>query len=294
MATGTADALRAWALYLAAMGWPVFPLAAGAKKPPVVREWEIRATTDPDRITRCWAAGEWNIGIATGPARLIVVDLDMARTEGEPDGAATLAAIAAERAVPMPDTYTVDTPSGGRHLYFTAPPGVALRNTGRALGPAVDTRAAGGYVAGPGSRTPAGGYELADDRDPIELPGWLLHALCQPRTAPVQPGSLAPVGQPDAYTAAAVRAETDRVRHAERGQHNAVLSTAAYHLGQLCGASLLDARAARRDLRAAADALITGDCDCTQGEITRVIEAGLAKGATRPRGLGPRNHPEAA
>jgi hypothetical protein len=293
MGTATADALRGWALYLAAMGWPVFPLTAGAKKPPLVREWETRATTDTDRITRCWQAGAWNIGVATGPARLVVIDLDTGHTEAEQDGATTLAELANARGVDMPETYTVDTPSGGRHLYFTAPAGVHLRNTGRALGTGIDSRAEGGYVAGPGSLTPAGGYELADDRDPAELPGWLLQALLDRPTA-TPAGEARSIGKPDAYTETAIRAETERIRHAPGGQHNAELSRAAYNLGQLVGAGLLPVSLARYELHDAAAALITADCGCTRREITRVIEAGLSKGATRPRGIGGAAGPAAA
>lgn len=283
----TADALADWATYLAAMGWPIFPIVAGAKKPPAVKEWETRATTDPDRIARCWQAGAWNIGVATGPARLVVVDLDMPKTEGEPDGAATLTALAAERNVTVPETYTVDTPSGGQHLYFAAPAGVHLRNTGRSLGSGVDTRAEGGYVAGPGSLTPAGGYELVDEREPVELPGWLLQALLErPLAELTARGTARQVGDRSAYAEAALRAEIDRVRQAQREQHNATLCRAAYSLGQLIGGGLLDAHTARQALHHAAEAMVTGDCECTRREATRVIEAGLAKGATRPRGTG--------
>jgi hypothetical protein len=69
--TATADAdnpLLGWALYLAAMGWHVFPLAPGTKRQPAVKDWENRATTDPDRIRRCWDAERRGQGSI--PARL--------------------------------------------------------------------------------------------------------------------------------------------------------------------------------------------------------------------------------
>jgi hypothetical protein len=113
-ATGPANPLLDWALYLAAMGWAVFPLAPMTKRQPAVKDWENRATTDPDRIRRCWSVDRWNIGVATGPSGLVVVDLDMPK-DGDtgPDGPTALAALAAERGGPVPDTYTVTTPSGG-------------------------------------------------------------------------------------------------------------------------------------------------------------------------------------
>ncbi|WP_019810200.1 bifunctional DNA primase/polymerase, partial [Saccharomonospora halophila] len=155
----SADILREWALYCAAMGWPVFPLVSATKRP-AIRGWEQRATVDRDRIARCWEAGTYNIGVATGPSRLLVVDLDTAKQPGERDGVTALAEFAAGRGVGLPETYTVATPSGGRHLYFALPDGVRLRNTAGLLAPRVDTRSGGGYVVAPGSVVAEGGYEL--------------------------------------------------------------------------------------------------------------------------------------
>ena len=77
------------------------------------------------------------------------------------------------------------------------------------------------------------------------------------------------------------------MRTAPPGQHNAVLCRAAYALGQLIGAGLLDHATARAELTAAASALIGADCDCTPAEVARVITAGLTAGARNPR----RHHP---
>jgi len=274
--------LAEWALHLADQGWRVFPITPGAKKPPAIARWEQRATVDRERIARCWQAGAFNIGIATGPSGLVVVDLDVADGDG-PDGAAQLAKLAADRGVTLPGTWTVTTPSGGRHLYFTTPAGVRLRNTQGDLAPGIDTRAGGGYVVAPGSLVPSGGYELADDTDPAELPGWLLQALCEHRPTTISARPEKPVAAPTGYAATAVAREAERVRTAAPGQHNRTLSNAAYNLGQLVGAGLLDTTQAGHALTDAAHALMTGDCDCTPREIARVIHAGLTAGQTRPR-----------
>ncbi|MGH3905640.1 MAG: bifunctional DNA primase/polymerase [Pseudonocardiaceae bacterium] len=275
--------LRDWALHLAAMGWPVFPLHPGTKRP-AIRDWEHRATTNPDRIHRCWhGAAGFNIGVATGPSGLVVIDLDPPKTADSPDGATRLAALAQARGVQLPPTYTVTTPRGGQHLYYRTPAGVQLRNTQHHLAPSIDTRAEGGYVIGPGSLRPDGGYELHDDTTPPELPAWLVQALterpAESRSAPAQIAATDPTG----YAAAALTGEAAKVRAAPTGQHNTVLCRAAYALGQLIGAGLLDRDTAQAQLTTAAQALIDADCDCAPREVTRVITAGLTAGTRNPR-----------
>ena len=285
--------LRAWALHFAARGWHVFPLAPGAKRPPVIDRWETRASTDPERIAHWWRHVPYSIGIATGPSGLVVIDLDTPKPgETVPDrwaalgirsGAGALRTLARTRGTTITPTYAASTPSGGWHLYYTTPPGTALRNTQDRIDWKIDTRAWGGYVVAPGSLVPPSGYELVDDREPVELPAWLHQALTPtPPPTPSTP-TVAASANPSGYVTAAVRGECHRVRTAPRGQHNAVLCRAAYALGQLISAGLLNEATARAELTTAASPLISADCDCTPREIARVITAGLAAGARNPR-----------
>ena len=287
----TTNQLHDWAQHLASRGWAVFPIVPGAQRPPAIRDWESRATTDPERIKSCWYGRGFNIGVATGPSGLVVVDLDPAKTPGAPDGAAGLAALAAARNVTLPATWTVSTPRGGCHLYFTCPPGVRLRNTESRLAPAIDTRAGGGYVAAPGSRRPDGAYELVDDTDPPELPGWLVQALSERPSGSISAPAERPCTDVGGYVGAALRGECDKVRHAPAGRHNAVLCRAAYALGQLVGAGVLDHATARAELVSAGGFLIGTDCGCTATEVTRVIDAGLRAGAANPRRTTPCTSP---
>ncbi|SEG36476.1 Bifunctional DNA primase/polymerase, N-terminal [Actinacidiphila yanglinensis] len=165
------------ALLTALRGLPVFPLSR-TKLPAVrsphrdePRSTDCRgecgrpghgvydATTDPDRIRALFAMAPWatGYGIACGraPHHLVGVDLDVKHGA---DGMAALAALAGRHGFAMPPTVTVRTPSGGRHLWLTAP-GPVPNSAGR-LGPGIDVRGAGGYVVGPGSRTVAGHYLL--------------------------------------------------------------------------------------------------------------------------------------
>jgi Bifunctional DNA primase/polymerase, N-terminal len=297
-------ALRASALHFAGRGWPVFPLTPGAKKPPVIDRWETRASTDPDQIHHWWREIPFNVGIATGPSGLVVVDLDT-RKPGEAlparwarlrigSGTAMLRELTHQHQTRITPTFAVRTPSRGWHLYYTAPAGTALRNTQGVLGYKIDTRAHGGYVVAPNSLVPPGGYELIDDRDPAELPGWLHQALTPspPPARSAAPGAAAT--NTSGYVLAALRGECQRVRIARPGQHNAVLCRAAYALGQLVGAGLLTEDTARAHLTTAATALISADCDCTPREITRVIRAGLTAGAGNPRRTTPRTSNQGA
>ncbi|MFE0027071.1 bifunctional DNA primase/polymerase [Amycolatopsis sp. NPDC059021] len=296
--SSAANPLREWALYAAGMGWHVFPLRPGTKIPTGHAEArcpgtgrcadghqtpEKRATTDTAVIGDAWDRAPFNIGIATGPSGLVVIDCDMPKDgEDGPTGANRLEWLAGECGGPLPDTYTVTTPSGGIHRYYLAPPGSRLPSTKGKVCRLVDTRAWGGYVVGPGSVTEQGAYDLTDDRDPVELPGWLVQAIAESPSpaisAPVQIRSVAP----STYGSVALANECGRVRAAQPEQHNAVLSSAAYTIGRKVGAGLIDHATARADLITAAAHMVTASCDCTDREIARVVDAGLAAGARNP------------
>ncbi|MEU6688458.1 bifunctional DNA primase/polymerase [Streptomyces sp. NPDC046832] len=189
--------LLASALTAAERGWPVIPLHPGSKRPaghperacPGTgrctgghRKPEQRATTDPALIHAAWASRPYNVGIATGPAGLLVIDLDVCKSEepkGAPDGATSFAALCERTEQTVPATYRVRTARGGEHLYFTAPSGVHLKNSANRLGAHIDTRAWGGYVVAPGSITPDGAYAVASDAPVAELPAWLTALLTE-------------------------------------------------------------------------------------------------------------------
>ena len=196
------------ALAAAARGWHVFPLRADTKFPacpdhkeadcdrtdPRCRNghtgWEPRATTDPDRIRRGWAAEPFNTGIACGPSGLVVIDLDMPKP-GKPipedwqlpgisDGKDVFAQICEWAGMDWPWTYTVATPSGGWHLYFTAPENSGIRNSTEKIGPKVDVRAVGGYVVGAGSVVDGNAYEVLYDEPVAPLPPWIARLAAPP------------------------------------------------------------------------------------------------------------------
>ena len=312
-AVGVADSageprLVSAALWCAARGWHVFPLAPGSKRP-AVDSWESVATTDPDRIRAGWARADYNIGIACGPSGLLVVDLDLPKDpsesppapwDAEPgirDGADVLATLAERAGQPFPfGTYQVQTASGGTHLYFTQPPGAQLRNTTGRLGWRIDTRGHGGYVVAAGSIVDSHRYTTLYAIRPAPLPGWLTDALARRPDPHTQFGPATPVhgaqdaadaglwgGQrageaKEAYAHAALRGELARVLAARPGERNDTLNAAAYALGQLAGAGLLDPAQITAALTVAATHVGLSDT-----EAARTIASGLDSGAQHPR-----------
>jgi hypothetical protein len=240
------------ALRLAALGWHVFPLAPD-KRPlancPTCRERAGRpphpieaclclpqggwchgvraATTDPATLTHWWtyqpAAA---IGIAAGPSRLVLIDID---THGKPlpahlatgllpgidlacepinpelwnhsghrDGRDTLRLLAQLRGGPRPwptdpahQPVTAHTPSGGRHLWYRAPAGQLHQALG-ALAWQVDIKAGWSYGLAPGTTTANGTYQHTggDPAHPGDPPPWLTREITRvatPKPAPPAP-----------------------------------------------------------------------------------------------------------
>ncbi|WP_372494533.1 bifunctional DNA primase/polymerase [Actinoallomurus purpureus] len=173
---------------VAARGLAVFPLPAGGKAP-APRGWAQDATADTGRIRANWPPAA-NIGVGCWRSGVVVLDLDVPgsghRTRVR--GADSLAAACAARGEPWPDTFTVGTPSGGSHLYFTAPAGVVIGSTSGGttpLGEGVDTRGPGrggrgGYVVGPGSLVDGRAYEVTRDAAIAPLPDWISAVLALP------------------------------------------------------------------------------------------------------------------
>ncbi|MEU5272790.1 bifunctional DNA primase/polymerase [Streptomyces hygroscopicus] len=291
--------LRA-ALDAAERGWHVFPLRPGTKRPALHgetscprtgpcaaghRKWEQRATTDPDRIRAAWSRAPYNVGIATGPSGLVVVDLDMPKDKSSSDapcGATTFAALCERAGHPVPTTYRTRTASGGAHLYFTAPDGVRLTNTAGSIAPLVDTRARGGYVVAAGSITPAGPYEALCGSVAAPLPSWL-QTILRPAPKPAQAPLGGAVGQSRRYADAALANEVRNVAHAADGTRNATLLRAARALGRLIASGDLTRDRVEDALREAAAANATQSQRYYDDVIRRGLDWSIAHNPTRGR-----------
>ncbi|WSS90303.1 bifunctional DNA primase/polymerase (plasmid) [Streptomyces sp. NBC_01176] len=218
------------ARWCARRGWPVHPLAPGRKTPtancvdcrtsphkpnacpclPAGRSCHgfHAATLDRQRIDHWWGQHpDFGVGVACGPARLVVIDIDAHHAElpardrllpgipigdhvdlsGLETGFHSLAVLAALRGLPSPaedcTTLRVRTPSGGMHVWYRATDNrrwqcSAGSSARRALAWQVDVRAHGGYIVVPGTTTAQGEYvAIGDVREPAPLPGWLAQEL---------------------------------------------------------------------------------------------------------------------
>lgn len=278
------------ALRYAARGWSVFPCQPHGKRP-LTRNGQDDATSLEDRIIKWWTdAPAANIGIATGPSRLVVLDID------GPQGWAAFAAYPQDPAVEgftIPPTRTCVT-GNGAHLYYHVPPGERARanTTGMDGWAGLDVRG-NGYVIAPPSVHPTGHVYAwvagHHDLEPAAAPGFLLHrdgtATLPPAWEPAQF-----TDRDTRYAIGAVNRAAATVTEAAEGARNTALNTAAFGLGQLIAGGELTRDTATDALTRAAAA-----CGLPPREAGRTIRSGIRAGhqqpRTAPKGRGQENRP---
>ncbi len=141
-------------------GIKVFPCLPNAKQPATANGFHD-ASDDAAQIDAWWNENpEYNIGMCPEDAGWAVIDID-------PGGEASWIEALGDGG--YDPTYEVQTPRGGRHLYFVG----SLPSTASKLGDHVDTRGVGGYVLVPPSIVAGKPYEVLYDRDIAALPAWI-------------------------------------------------------------------------------------------------------------------------
>lgn len=285
------------ALSYAARGWPVFPVAGVVSghcscraaalcdhpaKHPLNRSGLRAATTDIGQIANWWREWPWaGVGIRTGaPSGLVVVDIDPAH-----GGLQTIDDLVRSGHLPAAtlQTLSVRTGGAGHHLFYDHP-GVDVPNTAAQLprlGPAagIDLRGDGGYIIAPPSAHISGRrYQWeAGNAEPAPLPSWAGPAPPAPRP-PAPPIPAVGERRIARYAEAALRNETVAVANAAEGQRNHVLNRAAYKLGTLVGAGVLDPGQVEATLTEAATGAGLGP-----RETVATIRSGLHEGMANPR-----------
>jgi hypothetical protein len=140
------------ALLYARGGIPIFPCIVNGKRPACPNGFKD-ATTDLDLVSQWWEEADYNL--AFEPARMgwFVVDIDPRH-----GGDVTWERLSKENGLDqVPTIRVVQTPSGGRHLYFA---GVIPPTRAGVLGPGLDLRSAGGYVLLPPSVIDGNSYTV--------------------------------------------------------------------------------------------------------------------------------------
>lgn len=290
------------ALVVAGRGFWIFPAAPYDKKPhPDIRSWADAATNDPDEIReRGWPEGA-NIAVACKPSGLLVVDPD----RHEHDGVAAFTRLCGEHEADgdWPDTYTVQTPTGGFHLVFRNPDRERYGNSSGGLPKGIDVRGGGtgdgGYVLAAGSIVDRRAYEgkpelqqlvgdgrayvVDNDAPVLPTPAWLVGYL--ERTA--RPPGAGP-GDTDTagiwFTARLTDAQLEdhlgqtitRLKTETEGKRNSLLYWAAKRFGRAIALGRYDPQVAWNLLKDAGREL-----DLTRDEIRQTIGSGFKKVGAR-------------
>jgi hypothetical protein len=179
--------VRVMAIALAlTYGWRVFPVRLVPKtdgtmgKIPTIKEWQLRASADPDEIARMWRSAPGDlIGVLCGDTSGIdVVDIDSPRH-------AEARAWWRINEPRLPVTRSYRSLSGGIHLFFRHAPG--LGTSAAKLCPGLDVRASGGLAV----FWYAHGCECLDHSPLADFPSWLFEELTWTPTPP--PPSARPI-----------------------------------------------------------------------------------------------------
>lgn len=159
------------ALTYARMGWHVFPCESpvvgnptSGKRPigRLVPNGKDDATVNPDQIRAWWAAcPNANIGIATEPSGLVVLDVDIAGSKG---GDRSLLEINDQLTL----TLTAETGSGGVHAVYLRGSEPARQSLG--VRPGLDIIGKGYIIAAPSKHHSGGTYKWINQREPVEQP----------------------------------------------------------------------------------------------------------------------------
>lgn len=176
---------------LASLGYFVFPCIPGGKIPATRNGWKD-AVNQAELVDELFGQKLVNLAVSCQNG-LLVVDLDYdenSESRWLPDDLSSELENAAGA--------VVETPRGGKHLYFRVPEGAKVSCSARKLHEKVDIRAEGGYVLAPPSI-------LADGRSycyrkilsvrPEELPtppGWLLEKIEEAKLGRSRKGGDAP------------------------------------------------------------------------------------------------------
>ena len=292
------NSFKAAALAHAKNGFYVIPLIENSKRP-LISDWQNRATTNPLQIESWWSEHpNANIGIACEVSNLIVIDLDKSKGAlppspwielGVKDGEDVFKAVCRSAGdLQLFQTYTVETPSGGRHLYFYDQ-NIAIKQGAEVNGWwRVDTRSKGGYIVAEGScllNSASRGSEhyrsIGNNSVILNFPTWLRDQLAPKDIREVLDSSTnadaSPVSSNPKFShefAGQVLLERcSAIRTTKEGSRNQALIRHSTYIGKIIGMGSLDEKVATDSLLEAAIA-----SGLTHVESVNAIKAGIKYG----------------
>ena len=292
------NSLKAAALAHAKNGFYVIPLVENSKRP-LISDWQNRATTNPLQIDSWWTDHpNANIGIACEVSNLIVIDLDTSKGAvpsspwnevGAKNGEDVFKEICRKAGdSQLFETYSVKTPSGGKHLYFYDQT-IAIKQGTEVNGWwRVDTRSKGGYIVAEGSRLINSASGITDQYRSVgnhsvvlNFPAWLRdelspNAVRENLVAPSSIHSSNISSNPVFSREFAEQVLSERcalIRNTLEGSRNQSLIRHATYIGKIISMGSLDEREASQSLLEAAIA-----SGLTQFESVNAIKAGIKYG----------------
>lgn len=200
----------------------IFPatLSPDGQKVPIISGWQENATLDQNVIAQ-WqhTFGDkikfW--GVPCGTANNILV-LDVDTKDVMKNGFNTLQA----EGLVVPNTYSQDTPSGGRHYFFKYPNDGRKYSNRVGFKPGLDVRSEGGWVAW---------YGVNVNNAPIaDAPEWLLTEILKEKKVETNAQTF---GVAPEIAKGILDAALDSIRHAPPGQSNDTLNAKAFEVGRL-------------------------------------------------------------
>ena len=164
-----------------------------AGKHPIDLEWQKAPALSAADVEETWGVAKPpNIGLATGPdSGFWALDIDPKN-----GGMESMAALVAEHGA-LPETFVAQTGSEGYHYLFALPEGVVLKNSADRVGKGIDTRAAGGQIVAPPSRSGVGPYRVVVDAPVAAAPAWLIELARAPEVDPSQVVTSADLPRPE-------------------------------------------------------------------------------------------------
>jgi putative DNA primase/helicase len=244
------------------------------------------ATDDEETVAGWWQLyPHANIGLPADANGLAILDIDT--DKGGAESFAKLTAYLEAQGRPLPQTLSVITGSGGRHLFFKAPEG-GIKSGSNVLGPnmpGIDTRGRGGYVvAAPSNHAKGGTYTwenfLCDEADWPDIMAQLMapKPIARPAvTLKRQTGGDPLQGSVERWANAALDAEVQAVASTSSNRNDR-LNQAAFSLGQIVAGGHLDRNTVGNALLDAA--LSTG---LGEHEARKTIISGFRSSQGNPR-----------